>query len=122
MKARKTFVAEMIKIIVSCITIPLYFINLFRQTAVLPGFSESGERVIYRSYYYYSVFYKINRAGMVYLIWVAIALIAVSITLSVLRIFNEKKALKIASYVAFGLSITIFFVLFIIASFIRYKY
>lgn len=122
MKAKKTFVAEIVKIILSCVTVSLYFINIFRETAVLPGFSEHGEHITHRFNHYYSIFYKLDREGMVCLIWVAIAMIAVSITLSVVRMFYEKKALKIASYVAFGLAIVIFFILLFIAASIRYCY
>lgn len=123
MQARKTVIIEIVKIIINCITVPLYFIKFFCYEAVLPGLNENGEKVIGRFYYYYSIFDKINREELAYLVWIAIAIICVSIALSVLSmIFKEKKALKIASHIIFGIAIVLFFVLLLIAASIWYDY
>lgn len=116
MKRRTTIIAEIVKIIINCITIPLYFIKLICEVAVLPGIDENGEQVTGTFYYYYSIFDKVSRAGMSYLVWVAIAIIIVSITLSILSmIFKEKKSLKIASLILFIVAVVIFFVLLFVA-------
>lgn len=115
--------AELVKIIIDCITIPLYFIKLFCDKAVLPGFDSVGHRGTYTRYYYYSIFDKIQREGMAFLVWGAVAIIILSIILSVLSmIFKEKKTLKIASHIVFGIAIVLFFVLFFMAASIRYCY
>lgn len=123
MKRKTALIVEIVKIIINCITVPLYFIKIFCDEAVLPGFNESGEEIIGRFYYYYSIFDKIDREGIAFLLWGAIAAISVSIILSVLNIVvRDKKILKIAGHVVFGLSVVLFFVLLFIAMSISYKY
>ncbi len=124
MKRRTDFIAEIVKIIINCITIPLYFIKLICEVAVLPGIDENGENITVRFYYYYSIFEKVNRERMAYLVWVAIAIIIVSITLSVLSIiFKEKKPLKIASLILFIVAVVLFFgLLFISICILWYVY
>lgn len=123
MKRKTTFIVEIVKIIINCVMVPLYFIKLFCDEAVLPGYNENGEPIVGRFYYYYSIFDKIDREGIAYLLWVAIAIIIASITLSVLCMtIKERKALKLASYIVFGVAIIMFFVLLFIAGNIRYGY
>ncbi len=123
MKRKIVLIIEIVKIIINCITVPLYFIKFFCDEAVLPGFNENGEAFINRIYYHYSIFDKIDREGIVFLLWGAIAIIVISITLSILSIkIEDKKALKIASHIAFGVAIVLFFVLLFIAGSIRYRY
>ncbi|WP_251546515.1 hypothetical protein [Pumilibacter intestinalis] len=123
MKRKTAFIVEIVKIIINCAIVPLYFIKFFCDEAVLPGYNENGEQIIGRYYYYYSIFDKINRDGIAYLLWCAIAIIIASITLSILRMtVKESKALKIASHIVFGVAIILFFVLLFIAGNIRYGY
>lgn len=123
MKRTTAIIVEIVKIVINCITIPLYFIKFFCDEAVLPGFNENGEEVINRVYYYYSIFDKIDREGIAFLLWGSIAIIIVSIALSFLSItVKDNKALKIASYIVFGVAIVLFFVLLFIAGSIRYGY
>lgn len=123
MKRKISFIAEIVKIIINCITIPLYFIKFFCHVAVYPSSDPYSASNYHKVYYYYSIYDKISREGMAYLVWCAIAIIIISITLSVLSmIFKEKKALKIASYIVFGVTIILFFVLLFIAGSIHYYY
>lgn len=123
MKKIKALIVDIVKIIINCIMVPLYFIKLFCDKAVLPGVNENGETIVNISYYHYSIFYKIDRAGISFLLWIAIATIIVSIVLSVLSmVMKDKKALKIASYIVFGVTVILFFVLLFIAWTISYKY
>lgn len=123
MKRKTAFIVEIIKIFINCISIPLFFIKFFCDEAVLPGFNENGEEIINRVYYYYSIFDKISRESMAFLLWGAIAIIIASITLSVLSmIIKENKAIKIISHIVFGVAIVLFFVLLFIAGSIRYGY
>ena len=123
MKKKTTFIIETVKIIINCITVPLYFIKIFCDEALLPGFNEDGQEIIGRFYYYYSIFDKIDREDMAFLIWGAIAIAILSIALSVLSMtVKNSKALKIASNVVFGAAIAFFFVLLFVAGSIRYGY
>lgn len=123
MRKRASLIVEIVKIIINCIIVPLYFIKFFCDEALLPGFNENGEQIIHRHYYYYSIFDKIAREGIAFLLWGAIALIVVSITLSVLTVLIKKnKSLIFASHIAFGISVFLFFVLLFIAGSIRYGY
>ena len=123
MKRKTVLIVEIVKIFINCITVPLYFIKFFCDEAVLPGFNENGEEVINRTYYYYSIFDKVDREGIAFLLWGAIATIIVSIALSILSItVKDNKALKIASHIVFGAAIVLFFVLLFIAGSIRYGY
>ncbi len=123
MRKRASLIVEIVKIIIDCIIVPLYFIKFFCDEALLPGVNENGEQIVHRRYYYYSIFDKIAREGIAFLLWGAIALIVVSVTLSVLTVTIKKnKALNIASYIVFGISVFLFFVLLFIAGSIRYGY
>ncbi|MDE6441483.1 MAG: hypothetical protein K2L12_01860 [Clostridia bacterium] len=123
MKRRKALITEIVKIIINCITVPLYFIKFFCDVAVLPGVNENGEEITGRFYHYYSIFDKIDREGMACLVWGAIVIISVSITLSVFSmIYNEKKDLKIASHTVFGVAIVLFLALLLTSAFIWYNY
>ena len=123
MKRKTTFIVEIVKIIINCVMVPLYFIKLFCDEAVLPGYNENGEPIVGRFYYYYSIFDKIDREGIAYILWCAIAIIIASITLSILcTTIKKSKALKIASHIVFGVAIIMFFVLLFIAGNIRYGY
>ena len=123
MRKKTTFIVEFLKIIINCVIVPLYFIKFFCDEAVLPGYNENGEPIIGSVYYYYSIFDKIKREGIAYLLWCAIAVIIASITLSILRMtMKESKVIKIASYIFFGVAIIMFFVLLFIAENIRYGY
>ena len=123
MKRITASTVEILKIVIHCITIPLYFVKLFCDEAVLPGFNQSGEEIISTSYYYYSIFDKIDREGITYLLWGAVAITIASIAFAVLNIaIKDKKAIKIASHIVFGVAIVLFFVLLFIAWSIQYSY
>lgn len=123
MKRRTAVIVEIAKIIINCITVPLYFIKIFCDEALLPGFNEDGEEIIGRFYYYYSIFDKIDREGIAYLIWGAIAIATVSIALSVLSMtVKNGKTLKTLSNAVFAVAVIAFFVLLFIAESIRYGY
>lgn len=110
---------EILKIIINCITIPLYFIKVFGQQAVIAGVDADGERVFHRYNVYYSVYTKLD--GMTILVWGAIAIAIVSIVLSVLSLkIEDNKALKISSHLAFCVSVAVCCILFFIAWTIRY--
>ena len=120
---RKPLIDEIVKIIINCAILPLYFIKFYHQVAVLPGFDEEGNRVVNEIDHYYSIFYKLDSEGLAALFWIAFILTVASTILSALRIvIKDGKALKIASYAVFALSAILFLVVLYISLQISYKY
>ena len=120
---RKPLLSEIVKIIINCAILPLYFIKFYHEVAVLPGFDEEGNRVVHEIDHYYSIFYKLDGEGLAALFWIAFILTVASTILSALRIvIKDGKALKIASYAVFALSAILFLVVLYISLQISYKY
>lgn len=106
MKRRIGFIVEAV---IDCIAIPLYFIKFFCDVAVLPSANENGEYAgTNRFYHYYSIYDRIGYINMQYLVWVAIAVAAISIVLSVLSIIFKRKSLHVASHAIFGVALVLF--------------
>ena len=120
---RKPLIDEIIKIVINCAILPLYFIKFYHQVAHIPGFDEEGNRVVHEIDHYYSIFYKLDGEGLAALFWIAFILTVASTILSALRIvIKDGKALKIASYAVFALSAILFLVVLYISLQISYKY
>ena len=120
---KKIPISEIIKIAINCIILPLYFINIYHDVAVLPGFDEDGNRVVHEIDHYYSIFYKLDREGLAALFWLAVAICIASIAVSVINIFTkDNKIIKVASNILFILSAILFLVLLFISLQIKYKY
>ena len=120
---RKPLIDEIVKIIIDCAILPLYFIKFYHDVAVLPGFDAEGNRIVSEIDHYYSIFYKLDREGLAALFWIAFTLTVASIIVSVLRIFiKDNKSLKIASYAVFTLSAVLFLAVLFISLQIDYKY
>ena len=123
MKKKFEIVVEIVKILLICAMVPLFFIKIFKQTAALPGYNENGESIIHRINYYYSIFDKFAREGIVFLMWFTIAIIILSVTLSILNMTAiDSEKLTVASHLIFGLSIVLFFIILFIACSIKYVY
>lgn len=122
-KNKLLFIAEIVKLAISCIIISLLFIPFFHEVAVLPGISASGEHITSRFDHYYSIYDKITREGLSVWFWMAVVTIAVSILFSVLNmIIKNSKTLRITGYVICGITIVLFLVLLFIACSINYNY
>lgn len=116
------FITEIAKIVANCIILPLYFIKFYHEVATFPGVDGDGQFIVVYRDYYYSIFYKLNREGLAFALWLAVAVSALSIILSALRIvIKDNKVLKIASHILFGISVIFFLVLLYISLQISYK-
>ena len=124
MKSKARLIVFVTKIFLNCLTIPLYFVKLFRDVAVLPGYNENGEMTTHRFHYYYSIADKFDRESLTYLLWIAITTTVLSIVFSVLdtAVVKDNKVFKIVSNAVFVASIVLFFVLLFIAASIQYNY
>lgn len=123
MKKKSEIIVEIVKILLNCAMVPLFFIKIFRETAALPGHNENGGLTIHRINYYYSIFNKLAREGIVFLMWFTIAIIILSMTLSVLNMtIMDSEKFTVASHLVFGLSIILFFIILLIACSIYYVY
>ena len=120
---RKVIITEIVKTAVNCVILPLYFIKIFHEVAVLPGFDEDGNQIIGRHDYYLSIYGETCRAGIEFVFWLAFSFVITSIILSVTRIFiKDNKALKISSHLLFAISIVFFLVLLFLMLQMDYKY
>ena len=120
---KKILLTEIAKTVINCIILPLYFIKFYHDKAGFPGFDGDGQHIVFYRDYYYSIFNKLNREGIACLLWLAVAVSALSIILSVLRIvIKDNKVLKIASRILFGISVISFLALLFISLQISYKY
>ena len=120
---RKPLLSEIVKIIINCAILPLYFIKFYHEVAVLPGFDADGNHITHRIDHYYSIYYKLDREELAYLLWLAVAVAIASVAMSLLRIaVKDGKKLKIASNIIFGISVAFFLVLLFISLQISYKY
>lgn len=114
---------EIVKLVINCITIPLYFIRFFHEVAVLPGISENGESTTHRIDYYYSIYDKIAREGLATLVWVGVVITVWSILFCVLNmVIKDNKVLKIAGYTVWGVSMGLFLALLLASCLIWYAY
>lgn len=123
MKRKIALLVEISKIIINCLSVPLYFIKTFHEVAVLPGRNENGEFITGRFDYYYSVFDKFSREGILFFLWLSVAIIIVSSTISILSIvIKDNKKLMIVSHIIFGVSIVLFLSVLFVAASISYSY
>lgn len=110
---------EVVKMILNFLMGALYFIKIDHDIAVLPN----PEGDLARVDYYYSIFDKLLRENLQFLIWIALAVTAVSVLLSILVcVVKDNQKLKIASHVIFGISASFFLALFCYGMQIRYNY
>ena len=119
MKRKITLGIEISKIIISCLMIPLYFIPILHDVAHYPRNDESGIQYFVKVDYFYSIYDKLfgHMENALPLLGISIAVIAISIAISVLCIVLKKnnKPLLISSHIIFGLSIVLFLIVVLLA-------
>ena len=118
MRKKSTLISEITKIVLILPQLPLYFIKIIHEGADIDSVYGS-------SYvdYYFSIYDKIARKGLAFILWLALTISIASITMSVLRISGiDNKKIKIAGHILFGLAIITFPVLLVAAISINYKY
>ena len=123
MKGKSALISETVKAVINCILIPLYFIKIFCEVAVLPGGDGNGESVTGRFYYYQSIFDRLAREEITYLLWISIAIIGLSIIICVLNtVVRDNKILKKTSNIVFGISTAYFLALLFLSFCMMHTY
>ena len=112
-------VLEVIKACLNVLMGALCFIKIDHDVAYIPNAEgEIGHRD-----YYYSIYDKLFREDLQVLVYLALAVMAFSVVLSVaLCIVKDNRKLRIASHVIFAVSVLFFLVLLLYAMQIRYAY
>ena len=118
MKKKSTLILEVIKLVLVLPQLPLYFIKIIHEGADFDAIYGSTHVD-----YYYSIYDKIAREGLAVLVWLALAITVVSITMSVLRIVGiDNKKIKLGGHILFGVAIVMFLVLLVVAISVNYAY
>ena len=120
---KKISISEIVKTVINCAILPLYFIKFIHEVAILPGFDEDGKEVLGRHDYYLSIYGEMCRAGLEFVFWLAFSFCLASIALSISRIFvNDNRAIKISSHIVFAISLIFFLVQIFLMLYIQYDY
>lgn len=123
MKGKSALICGIVQLVINCILVPLFFIKIFCNIAVLPGVNGDGEAIIGRFYHYQSIFDRFARAGIAHVVWISIAFIGLStIICGLSMVIRDNKMLKISSYIVFGISIVYFLMLLFMSIYLAPKY
>jgi hypothetical protein len=90
------------EIIIDVALMPLFFIKMFCYLAVLPCIDGDGNLVTERVYYHYSALE--NLSDMPYLVYIAIALLAVSVAVAISSMVIDNKKLRVVNYIIFAVA------------------
>lgn len=115
MKKISKSIAQIVEIVLCIILLYLFFVKIFHEVAVLPGYTSEGQFITLRVDYYYSIIDNLKQNGL-YLIHFSGAVIIGSIMINVIALIVNNNKLKIASHIVFGCSVTIFLIVLIIAA------
>ena len=119
MKAFFSYVLEAVKMCLNVLMGAFCFIKIDHDVAEIPN--AAGEIVQYR--YDYSIYDKLLREGLQIFVYLALAVMAASVALSVLScVIRDGRKLKIASHVVFALSAVCFLALLFYSMQIQYGY
>lgn len=120
MKKVLGIVSEVAKICLNILMGTLCFIKIDHDVAILPN--DEGD--IIQVDYYYSIYEKLFREDIQFLVYIALAVMAASVALSVVAcIAKDNRKVRIASYVIFAVY-TVFFIvlLFYTMQVLQYNY
>ena len=101
------------KIVLSLVQIPLWFVNLFHGVGHMPNV-DTGK--IEEVHFYHTMYENISDLGYLFLFYISIVLVFLSITLAILTIFKKNKKNYTISNVVTIISIVSFIVILVIAS------
>lgn len=108
MKKALYLILEVINVCLNILMAALCFIKLDHDVAFLPN--ESGGVV--KADYYYSIYDKLLEKNLQFLVYIALAVMAVAIVLSVVTCVSKgNRKISIASHVASAVSVLFFLVL-----------
>ncbi len=119
MKKAFLFIIEIIKACLNILMGALCFIKIDHDVAHIPN-ADGG---IGRFDYYYSIYDKLLRENQQFLVYIALAVMAVSVVLSVFAVaIKDNRKIRIAGNIIFALSVIFFFVLLFYTMQIQYGY
>lgn len=109
----KNKILNIVEIVLSAITFPLWFIKMFIGIGHLPN-QETGEivEVVFR----HSMYENICDVSHPVLAYIAMAIIIASIVLNVVNLKLSNKKLQTISNIVFGVAIGLFIILLLYAS------
>lgn len=109
----KSKILNIVEIVLSVVTFPLWFIKMFVGIGHLPN-QETGEivEVVFR----HSMYENICDGAHPFLAYIAMAIITASIILNVINLKLSNKKLQTISNIVFGVAIGLFIILLLYAS------
>jgi hypothetical protein len=112
MKRKNKYLSGAVEIVVDLVFIPLFFVKIFHEVAVLPAVDAEGNLSTWRVDYYYSALQNLQELELPFFIYIAIALLVASAGLAVAAMIKDHKKLRIANYVVFA--VAVIFAVFVI--------
>lgn len=121
MKKFLPYVIEFAKILLCCLFGILLFTDIYHEIGLLP--SANGES-FQRIDHVYSIYEKLAREGSQALVWFSLALLVISVAVSVLTAIFQKdhEKLTVASYLVFVAAAVLFLLLLFFSASIHYEY
>ena len=112
-------VLEAVKVFLNVLMGALCFIKIDHDVAHLPN-AEGG---IGKFDYFYSIYDKLVREELQFLVYLALAVMAISVLLSIFTVLvKDNRKIKIASHIIFAVSALFFLVLLFYTMQIQYGY
>ncbi len=112
-------VLEAVKVCLNVLMGALCFIKIDHDVAHLPN-AEGG---IGKIDYFYSIYDKLLREELQFLVYLALAVMAISVLLSILTLLvKDNRKIKIASHIIFSVSALFFLFLLFYTMGIQYNY
>lgn len=110
---------QIVIILLNILFIALLFIKIYKDTAALPRYNLNGELIYYdRIDHFFSIFDRLAREGATALVYFSLALLIFSSLYSAATMIfqdNHEKIL-VGSYIIFGFSALLFFLLLLYTS------
>ena len=101
-----------VKSLLSAVTVPLWFVKIFKGVGHLPDASGEIHEVIFR----HSMFENICDGFSPAPFWIFVVLASVSILLNVLVLKSDSKKMRLWANIAFGVAMVAFIILQLLAS------
>ena len=108
----KNKILNIVEIVLSAVTFPLWFIKMFVGIGHLPNPEGEIVEVIFR----HSMYENICDGAHPFLVYIAMAIITASIILNVVNLKLSNKKLQTISNIVFGVAVGLFIILLLYAS------
>lgn len=115
----KNKILNIVEIVLSTVTFPLWFIKMFISIGHLPN-HETGE--IVEIVCHYSMYDNICDDNNSFLVYIAMATIISAIALNVINLKLSNRKLQTISNIVFGVAIGLFIILLLYASMVARRY